>query len=82
MYQLAALAALASLSAMSGPVERIYHVDRGDRLPRKKPRPRSYSKPCGPPYPETRQQRRAMMREREKALSAIARTTPERKQKP
>ena len=43
-------------------------------MPRKKPRLRRYARSCGPPYPETRQQRRAMMREREKVLSAIAKS--------
>jgi len=31
-------------------------------MPRKKPKPRRYRSPLGPPYPTTRQQRRAMMR--------------------
>ncbi|MAG25051.1 hypothetical protein CMI47_05665 [Candidatus Pacearchaeota archaeon] len=41
-------------------------------LPRKKPKPRRYRSPLGPPYPTTRQQRRAMMRASKAALARLA----------
>lgn len=36
-------------------------------MPRKKPTPRVYSEPLGPPWPISRQKRRSMMREAAKA---------------
>ena len=59
------IAGLAALAAMSGAGTKV-----------KRPM-RRYREPLGPPYPETRQQRRAMMREREKALAGIARNRAE-----
>ncbi len=41
-------------------------------MPRKKPKPRRYRAALGPPYPTTRQQRRAMMRASKAALARLA----------
>ena len=59
---LSGIAGLAVLAAMSSAGTKV-----------KRPM-RRYREPLGPPYPETRQQRRAMMRARDKALAAIAQT--------
>lgn len=40
-------------------------------MPRKKPSPRRYSSFCGPPYPNTRQQRRALERKSTSALASL-----------
>jgi len=60
----AAALALAVISSMSA----------GGNLPRKKPSLRRYSTFCGPPYPTSRQHRRAMQRASSAALARIAAT--------